>query len=107
MVCVEPRSTWSHCGSDQADDQRVVVLPSTAAEAGVPPFSTDEAVAVRLRARLVVPQVAADAFGAVPACTNRPASSMVRTASRAESGLPRDLRVDDTNDKEVMTLLAP
>src|SRR5947208_105447 len=46
MVAVLPRSTWSHCGSAAALDQRVPVLPSTAAEAGVPPFSVDDAVAV-------------------------------------------------------------
>ncbi len=44
MVSVAPRSTWSHCGSAAAEDQRVPVLPSTAAEAGVPPFSVEEAV---------------------------------------------------------------
>ena len=32
--CVLPRSTWSHCGSLNALDQRVPVLPSTAADAG-------------------------------------------------------------------------
>src|SRR6185312_14584036 len=40
----EPRSTSSHCGSEKALDQRVPVLPSTAAEAGVPAFSADDAV---------------------------------------------------------------
>src|SRR5215470_4204745 len=44
-VTVEPRSTWIHCGSLNADDQRVPVLPSTAALAGVPAFSVDDAVA--------------------------------------------------------------
>ena len=39
-----PRSTWSHCGSLNALDQRVPVLPSTAAAAGVPAFSVEEAV---------------------------------------------------------------
>ncbi len=45
MVAVAPRSTWSHCGSLNALDQRVPVLPSTAAEAGVPAFSVEDAVA--------------------------------------------------------------
>src|SRR5258706_99541 len=45
IVAVAPRSTCSHCGSLAALDQRVPALPSTAAEAGVPAFSTDEAVA--------------------------------------------------------------
>src|SRR6266571_9133681 len=44
-VADAPRSTWIHCGSLKALDQRVPVLPSTAAEAGVPAPSTDEAVA--------------------------------------------------------------
>src|SRR5258705_7713268 len=43
IVAVAPRSTRSHCGSLNALDQRVPPLPSTAAEAGVPAFSTDEA----------------------------------------------------------------
>ena len=34
IVSVDPRSTCSHCGSENALDQRVPVLPSTAAEAG-------------------------------------------------------------------------
>jgi hypothetical protein len=41
----DPRSTCSHCGSLNWLDQRVPVLPSTAAEAGVPAFSVDDAVA--------------------------------------------------------------
>ena len=45
IVAAEPRSTWSHCGSPNAVDQRVPVLPSTALAAGVPAFSVDEAVA--------------------------------------------------------------
>src|SRR5690349_14661795 len=45
MVAVAPRSTWIHCGSANALDQRVPGLPSTAAEAGVPALSVDEAVA--------------------------------------------------------------
>ena len=40
-----PRSTCNHCGSENALDQRVPVLPSTAADAGVPAFSVDDAVA--------------------------------------------------------------
>jgi hypothetical protein len=46
MSAGAPRSTCSHCGSENADDQRVPVLPSTAADAGkTPAFSLDEAVA--------------------------------------------------------------
>src|SRR5580700_18141 len=46
MEAVAPRSTSSHCGSANALDHRVPVLPSTAAEAGNDAFSTDDAVAV-------------------------------------------------------------
>src|SRR6266568_510534 len=42
-VADAPRSTCSHCGSEKALDHRVVVSPSTAALAGVPAFSTDDA----------------------------------------------------------------
>ena len=45
MVCVAPRSTCSHCGSLNALDQRVVMFPSTAFEAGYPAACTDDAVA--------------------------------------------------------------
>jgi len=58
-VAVPPRSTCSHCGSLNADDQRVVVLPSKAALAGVPAFSVDEALAGWFSAALVVPQLVA------------------------------------------------
>ena len=44
IVAVAPRSTWIHCGSAAALDHRVPALPSTAAEAGVPAFSVDDAV---------------------------------------------------------------
>src|ERR1035441_9385989 len=54
---VEPRSTSSHCGSENALDQRVPRLPSTASWAGKPAFSSEEAVAVLFSARFVVPQV--------------------------------------------------
>ena len=45
MAAVAPRSTWIHCGSLNALDQRVPALPSTAFAAAVPAFSVDEAVA--------------------------------------------------------------
>src|SRR5690349_5269512 len=60
MFLAEPRSTCSHCGSENALDQRVPVLPSTAAEAGKPAFSVDDAVAGWLRAAFAVPQVLPD-----------------------------------------------
>src|SRR5262245_66451821 len=51
-----PRSTCIHCGSLNALDHRVPLLPSTALAAGVPAFSTEEAVAGRPCATFVVPQ---------------------------------------------------
>src|SRR5882757_5414757 len=55
MVCDAPRSTCSHCGSVNRLDQRVPVLPSTAAEAGkLVAFSVEDAVAVLPCAALVV-----------------------------------------------------
>ena len=42
-----PRSTCSHCGSLNALDQRVPVLPSVALAAAVPAFSADDAVVGR------------------------------------------------------------
>src|SRR5260370_41427056 len=47
IAWLDPRSTWSHCGSLKALDQRVPVLPSTAADAGNEAFSSDDAVAGR------------------------------------------------------------
>src|SRR5579871_4080820 len=51
---LEPRSTWSHCGSLNWLDQRVVRLPSTAAAAGYAALSSDEAVAGWFSARFVL-----------------------------------------------------
>src|SRR4051812_10495837 len=84
MVAVAPRSTWSHCGSLNALDQRVPVLPSTAADAGKLPFSADEAVA----GRPCDSNVAAAA--GLPA-TNRPATSS-KTATAAGTGEMRERR---------------
>src|SRR5262245_27669896 len=44
-VALAPRSTWSHWGSLNWLDQRVPLLPSKAADAGVPACSIDDAVA--------------------------------------------------------------
>src|SRR6202000_1860180 len=41
---VAPRSTWIHCGSANALDQRVPVLPSVALLAGKVAFSREDAV---------------------------------------------------------------
>jgi hypothetical protein len=45
IEALAPRSTWSHCGSEKALDQRVLVFPSTAFDAGNEAFSVDDAVA--------------------------------------------------------------
>src|SRR5215472_15731020 len=84
---LEPRSTSSHCGSENALDHRVPVLPSTALDAGKPEFSSDEAVAVLFSAAFVVPHVAAVAAGAVAAVTVRPET----TADRTSAAQPRRL----------------
>src|SRR5450631_823458 len=57
MDWTEPRSTSSHCGSENALDQRVPVFPSTAFDAGKAALSSEDAVAVLFRARFVVPQL--------------------------------------------------
>jgi hypothetical protein len=70
IVAVLPRSTCSHCGTLNALDQRVPALPSTAADAGVPAFSVEEAVAVRPC------EISGSAAAAVTVvATSRPASS--------------------------------
>src|SRR5260370_41057723 len=55
IVWVAPRSTCSHCGSLNALDQRVAVLPSAALAAGFPAFSTDDAVVTLPSARFGAP----------------------------------------------------
>src|SRR6266849_6519903 len=71
-VWVPPRSTWSHCGSLKAEDQRVPVLPSTALGAGKATDSWDDAVAVLPWARLVVEQVVPPPAGVVHCCCADP-----------------------------------
>src|SRR5215471_5030688 len=65
MFWVEPRSASSHCGSENALDQRVPVLPSVALAAGNEEFSSDDAVVGWCRARFVVPQLAASGTAGV------------------------------------------
>src|SRR5882762_7520068 len=87
MLWVLPRSTCSHCGSANCDDQRVPVFPSTAAEAGVPAPSIEEAVAVLFNARFVpVSQVAAEADRAPNDGTDKAASNSVSTTNNAARG---------------------
>src|SRR5260370_24189590 len=45
IEALDPRSTCSHCGSENALDQRVFGFPSTAFAAGNVAFSVDDAVA--------------------------------------------------------------
>src|ERR1700731_3321381 len=78
MLWVDPRSTSSHCGSENALDQRVVRFPSVALDAGQLGPCIDDAVVGWCSAMFVVPQVAADAFGAA-----RPATSAVSTRAMA------------------------
>src|SRR3981081_459321 len=54
IECVAPRSTWSHCGSLNALDHRVAVLPSVA-PAAEKPLWTDDAVVGLASARFVPP----------------------------------------------------
>jgi hypothetical protein len=63
MACEEPRSTSSHCGSENPLDQRVPVFPSTAADAGNEAFCDEDAAAGWYRARFAGPRVAARAAG--------------------------------------------
>src|SRR5450755_1558511 len=45
MAWLDPRSTCTHCGSENALDQRVAVFPSKALAAGKVAFSSEDAVA--------------------------------------------------------------
>jgi hypothetical protein len=76
MVCVDPRSTWTHCGSLNALDQRVPGLPSVALAAGNDALSVDDAV-VGLPCDSRVP-AAADEAGV-------PTTAMATSADAASS----------------------
>src|SRR5580704_3867947 len=80
MGWVEPRSTSSHCGSENALDQRVVRFPSVALDAGQLGPCIDDAVVGWCSAIFVVPHVAAWAAGPLMADTDRPATARVRDA---------------------------
>ena len=86
MLAVDPRSTWSHCGSPNALDQRVPVLPSVALDAGKLAFSVDDAV-------VGLPwdsSVAAACAGPPPMMTRYAASRSAATAAMAAgSGVRR------------------
>src|SRR5260221_419985 len=57
MDWTEPRSTSSHCGSENALDHRVLRFPSTAFEGGYEALCSEDAVAGWFSAMLVVPQL--------------------------------------------------
>ena len=78
MLAEAPRSTWIHCGSLNALDQRVPVLPSTAADAGKVAFSVEDAVAGRPWDSRVL---AAWAWPIVSAVVARDAAFRIRTTS--------------------------
>src|SRR5258708_5326657 len=80
IEAVAPRSTCSHCGSLNALDQRVLRLPSTAAEAGYEALSMEDAVAGWSRDSKVG---AAAAGWAVVARTTAPKDSTATTATTA------------------------
>src|SRR6266404_7719729 len=84
----EPRSTSSHCGSENPLDHRVPVFPSTAVEAGNEAFSVEDAGAVLFSARFAVPQLAAAAVGTVP-------GGMPTVSATATSNPATRLRVRD------------
>src|SRR5258707_5762740 len=77
IEALAPRSTWSHCGSLQAEDHRVVSEPSMAAEAGVLALSTDDAVASAPSAMFVS---AAACAGVEEVTASRPATTASVTA---------------------------
>jgi hypothetical protein len=79
MVAVLPRSTRIHCGSLNWLDQRVPGLPSTAAEAGRPACSTDEAVAGRPWESRVLAAVAWCTGTRAPIVAARAAATAART----------------------------
>src|SRR2546430_12577013 len=84
MPAFAPRSSCSHCGSLNADDQRVVRSPSTAAEAGVLDVWTDDAVASEPSAIL--------ASAACAARCGAKASTPATTASTRSAPSPGRLR---------------
>ncbi len=81
---LDPRSICNHCGSEKALPQRVPGLPSTAAEAGTPACSVDEAVAGRFSATFAVPQAAARSDWATASPAPRPAATKARAAAQLE-----------------------
>src|SRR5258706_7871147 len=92
-VARAPRSTCSHCGSLAALDQRVPALPSTAALAGVPAFSVDDAVAGLPCDSSVVaaPARTVETTTATPAASATAAAMAIRGLRRRSAKLGRKL----------------
>src|SRR6266511_3970040 len=84
MPTVLPRSTCTHCGSLNWLDQRVPVLPSTAAAAGVPAPSADDAVA----GLFWDSSVGAARAGTVEATTAVPTTRIAATATATAARRP-------------------
>src|SRR5258705_5860822 len=89
MAAVAPRSSCSHWGSLNAADHRVDRSPSTAAEAAVPAFSADDAVASEPSAMLTS-----------AACAARCGPMASKPATRASTARPsRTWRVVNGNER--------
>src|ERR1051326_9389592 len=93
---VAPRSTCSHCGSLNAEDQRVPVLPSVASAAGVPAFSVEDAV-VGLPWESSVGAACAAVLVATSAYAARPIATTTAVIARTQRG--RDLRCVDAAEE--------
>jgi hypothetical protein len=91
-VAGAPRSTCIHCGSLNWLDHRVPELPSTAADAGVPAFSTDEAVAGLFWDSSVVAAAAGnlEAAAAVPATRIATTATATAVLRRRPAGRARN-----------------
>src|SRR5579862_7162472 len=92
MGWVEPRSTSSHCGSENALDQRVVRLPSVAFDAGQAGPWMEDAVVGWCNARFVVPQEAAEALPALMTDADRHATATLSVAITAPATRQRECR---------------
>ena len=87
MLWVVPRSTSSHWGSENCEDQLVPVLPSTALDAGVPALSVEEAVAGLVQRQIRTGVTRRRRCGRAPnAGTDNAASNNVSTTNKAARG---------------------
>src|SRR6185437_16701471 len=108
IAWLEPRSTSSHCGSENALDQRLPEFPSVALEAGNEAFSSDDAVAGRFSARLVVPQLAARGkAGLASAATAAGAAMRLNDATMTGTKtVGRDIRSARTRETGLIGVLS-